>query len=486
MLRYAVATATLGSTAFAGSAWAKEPVTIEYALPALTVTAGVSHRITRCPESGEKQSRLAPGAEGLEIGIEYKAALAGKQVPRRLVSLNTESGFLVDRETKLHFSEDWYLKDFNGQTTGQGGPLLVSLIKAGAAVVAMSANPILGVGAAAAALGSTRALDEGVARPGARRRYFSTHWYLECQPEVAAKLAQLAQRRKDIADLEAQLIGGASSAASQELLTLRRSQVGDLESALTITATLKGGLTPAIAPDASVTNLSAQIPAPDISRWFRVVSVRREVTASRYAVDQEKPSIETLLQSRKPPLPGVFGYQVKITPDSRLASWFGCDPKAAAAAACAADVANVEKRHTRDLIYLRPIPASVQLWPNPKPCAVGSVCAADENWREAKTASGTATVKLPQLSRLHSMRTGGSIFGGRTVGAEFGASGEPTMLQYNIGSAGKDVASVIDAGVAGAQTIRDAPGAATKRRLDELKNARDLQDLLDELDKDAS
>ncbi len=470
-------------TAIPTVAQSDDNVRIDYALPAVNVTAGVAQRITSCPASAEVQAGLLEGDDGLRIGFAYKVAIAGKQRPRRLVRLDTESGFLVDRETKVQFNDDWFLKGFNGKSTGQGGPLLVSLIKAGAAIVAMSANPIIGAGVAAA---GAKPLTEGPDRPVKQPHYYATNWYLECQPEVVAKLAELDGRRKDVATLEARIIAGDATTTTQELLTVRRGQVGDLEAALTVNATLKGGLLATIDANGAPVNLTGQIPAPDISRWFRLRSVRKEVKTEADAVTQAEPTIDDMLKGRNPRIPGVFGYQVKIAPDETLAKWFGCDPKAADAKTCAAAVLDAEPLNTRDLNYLRPIPASVKLWPNPQYCAVGTVCAADESWIEAKDATGSGEVKLPQLSRLFTMRTGGSIFGGRTVGAEFGSFGEPTMLQYNIGSASKDVASVIDASVAGATTIRDAPGAATKRKLDELKNARDLQDLLDELEKEAS
>jgi len=466
------------------AAHAEEHVQIDYALPSVTVSAGVAQRITDCPIAADAQWDLKEGDPGLRIAFAYKVAIAGKAAPRRLVRLDTESGFLVDRETKVHFNDDWYLKDFNGKTTGQGGPLLVSLIKAGVAAYAMTANPILGVGAAATVI-KGMPLTEGPDRPVARQHYFARHWYLECQPDVGANLVNLEKRRDDVAGLEARVIGGDTSPATQELLTLRRAQVGELEAALTMNATLKGGLAPALDTNGNIVNLSGQIEAPDLKRWFKVTSVRKEVKAKGFEADDSEPTILALLSKRQPKLPGIYGYQVSVVPDTKLAAWFGCDPKAVDAA-CAAAVRMDTPLMTRDLVYLRPIPAGVKLWPNPIVCAAGTVCAADSSWTAAKDASGSGDVKLPQLSRLYTMRTGGSIFGGRTVGAEFGPMGEPTMLQYNIGSASKDVAGVLDAGVAAAQSARDAQGAATKRKLDELKNARDLQDLLDELDTPAS
>lgn len=480
-MRPASAVAVCLGLTFNAPALAAERVTIDYTLPSATITAGVAQRITKCPAAAEAQFDKHDGDTELRIEFNYKVAIAGKLAPRRLVMLDAESGFLVDRETKVHFVDDWYLKDFNGKTTGQGGPMLVSLIKAGAAIAAMSANPILGVGAGLAGVGTL-----GFNKSAPPPQHFATRWYLECRPEVVRDLAAIEKRRNDVSSLEARVIAGDGSAATQELLVLRRSQVDDLEAALTVNATLKGGLTPTINPDGTTGNLTGQIAAADITRWFRVQPVTKEVKEEKFAKDQAEPTMAALLMARDRDVPGLHGYQVSVTPDTKIATWFGCNPRSPTVANCTAEVANAEPKKTRDLVFLRPIPAAVKLWPNPAACAASTVCPADDKWVQAKGASGTASVKLPQLSRLYTMRTGGSIFGGRTVGAEFGPMSEPTMLQYNIGSVGKDVAGVIDAGVAGAQTMRNAEGDATKRKLDQLKNARDLQDLLDELDEDAS
>lgn len=458
------------------AASAQERVKIDYVLPAVTVAAGVSQRITKCPAPAYEQSTLGPsdaGDERLRIGFAFKVAVTGKQSPRRLVRLDAESGFLVDRETKVHFLDDWYLKDFNGKTTGQGGPLLVSLIKAGAAAYAMTVNPILGVGVAAAAVGGPKIQGVGLAKS----HFYKKQWYLECQPDVVDRLAKLETLRKDVAGLEGRVIGGDASTSTQDLLILRRAQVGEIEAALTVNATRK--LTPTLNPDGSVANLTGQIAAPDILKWFRVNSATREVKTAALAGTDTEPSVGDLLGKRR--IPGSFGYQARVTPDAKIAGWFGCDAKATDNSGCAY-VSSSAQIDTRDLTFVRPIPATAKLWPNPGPCADGTICEPDDKWTEAADASGSGDVKLPQLSRLFTLRTGGSIFGGRTVGAEFGPMGEPTMLQYDVGGGSKDIAGVIDAGVSGVQTARDAAGAATKRKLDELKNARDLQDLLDELD----
>ncbi|BCA58145.1 hypothetical protein [Sphingomonas sp. HMP6] len=460
-------------------AHAAERVRIDYALPAVTVTAGVTQRITKCPLPAAAQVSLKDNDPLLQIEFAYKVVLAGKASPRRIISLDAESGFLVDRETKVHFNDDWYLKDFNGKTTGQGGPLLISLIKAGAAVAAMTANPIAGLGVAAA-IKPLGAVAEGRDRKSRQPHYYATNWYLECTSRVTKALAELDQRRHEVNALEARIITGDASTATQELLVLRRSQVGELEAALTINATLKDGLTPVYDANAAIPNLIARIGAPNITDWFVMMPLEREVETLDQAKVQNKREVAAVLADGKR-YPGKFGYEVSVAPDALIAGWFGCKPQTHASA-CAAEVTRSGVLVTRDMTYVRPIPAAVKL----RPCADATACTTDRSWTDAKQASGSADVKLPQLSRHFAMRTGGSIFGGRTVGAEFGSMGEPTMLQYNIGSSGKDVAGVLDASVAAAQTVRDADAAATKRRLDEVKNAKDLQALLDEMNAPAS
>ena len=473
---------TIGFLTLVGqAARAEQHVRIDYVLPSVTVTAGVAQRITKCPPSADDQVTKGETDPDLRVEFAYTVMIAGKMKPRRLVQLDTESGFLVDRETKIHFNDDWYLKDFNGKTTGQGGALVVSLIKAAAGIYGMTANSIHGIGKTL----QPALADFALGKPKPPVVYKAKHWYLECTASVTKSLAELGQREEDVAALEARTVAGDVSAATQALLTLRRSQVEALKAKLTINAPLKKGLTPIYDGKGQVTNLLGTIEPPDISPWFQLTQREREVKSLANRGDQPKPQMSDLLAGKLGvpgglnPYAGLYGYALKVTPEPNLTKWFGCDGADPSGPTCAARVIADQPLPTRDLVYLRPIPANAKLWP----CSAKDSCADDGPLAKIKDASGSSDVKLPQLSRLYSMRTGGSIFGGRTVGAEFGSMGEPTMLQYNIGSSGKDVAGILDASIAAAQSIRDAPGAATKRELDQLKNAKDLQALLDELDK---
>lgn len=463
-----------------------EPVRIDYMLPAASVAAAVQQRITRCSGPASVQFSAQAGDPALDAGFEYDVALSARPTPRRLVSLNAESGFLVDRETKVHFSDDFYLKDFNGKSTGQGGPLLVSVIKAGAAIYAMSANPILGVGLAAASSTRLNNLEAFVTVDGLEaptpprpRQAYRTQYYLVCTDTVLEDLRLLDARRRDVEALEARVTAGDATPSVQDLLGVRRRQVSEITARLTIGAGADQPLRPRLSPTGAVENVSTRIRPVDISRWFRISSARVPVRAGAPSGVQAKPTVASLLAQRS--YPGAHGYQVTVKPDDAIARAFGCDPASPGLAACIAEANATDALPTRDLVYARPIPASVRLYPFQAHCPEAASCPAAKGWAAGDAASGTANVRLPQLSRLFRLRTGGSIIGGRTVGAEFGTMGEPTMIQYNIGSAGKDVAGILDAGVAAAQTARDSEIAATKRRLDELKSARDLQDLIDEV-----
>jgi hypothetical protein len=95
-MRRAVAAAAIAVLQPVGAA-AEERVRIDYVLPAVTLAAGVSQRLTHCLASPEEQSTLVgvePDDERLRIGFAYKVAITGKQSLRRLVRLDAETGFL--------------------------------------------------------------------------------------------------------------------------------------------------------------------------------------------------------------------------------------------------------------------------------------------------------------------------------------------------------------------------------------------------------
>lgn len=485
-----VVTALLVAMPAAGIAAKRERVRIDYMLPATVVTAGVQQRITKCPASADVQAVTSEGEETpLRAEFEWKAALVAKQAPNRLVRLDAETGFLVDRETQVVFADDWFLKEFNGKTTGQGGPFVVSLVKAGAAFFAMTANPLVTAAAGLAAPSSDgdeeppfkpSGLPES--SPPAPRLYPKTRWYVVCRADVVRDLAALAEARTDIIKLEARVIAGDVSAPTQGLLALRRSQVADLEDGLTITATAAAPLKPAYDDEGRYVGLDARIGAVDIGPWFALVSKTRKVPRKEDG-DRDgpppPPDLKQLLTTNR--LPGTYGYQVTIAVDETLAPVFGCKGAGTPALveACWTAMRDKAPISTRDLVYTRPIPATAKIYPFGTECKDGAKCEPAKGWPEGDKATGTLAIKLPQLSRIYTMRTGGSIFGGRTIGARFGPLGEPAMLQYIVGSSGNAAAGLAEASVAAAQTVRDADNAAIKRRLDATRNRQDLEALLE-------
>ena len=187
--------AVLGLSAFSSVLHAADSVILSYALPKTRVAAGVSQRITRCPPSIAQRKKNAT----YDITFNYTVLIEAKSVPARLVTIDPRSGFLVDRTTKMTFNEDGLtLKEYNATATGQGGPLIVSLIKAAAAVYGMTASPLAFAAAAApTTIGRFSFLDRRPRAPAKVVRYFLT-----CRASVVSDLERLDKVRLDITDLE--------------------------------------------------------------------------------------------------------------------------------------------------------------------------------------------------------------------------------------------------------------------------------------------
>ena len=446
---------------------AKDPVEIGYFLPKTRVSAAVEQKLTQCPAS-----------DGTKPGFEYKVALASKAVPDRLVLVDARSGFLADRSTSLKFTDDGLIKEFNGSRTGQGGPMLVSLIKAGAVAASMAAGPA--ATAAAAASASSLQLYARIPgrAPAAVMPRMVTRYELQCTAEARAKLAEVSRLKTDIGRLEDRILKGEEGVAVQQLLAQRRKEFGEAEAKLTQTTKLKEALSPVLQKDGP-SGLTGFIPAPDFGNWFKVVAVLTPPAGSG-GEDETRPTLDqALARVHGDVVPGQYGYLVTVKPDSRMTEFLSCGPKAGWTACGGGDVGEA-KIATRDLVYRQPVPASVSLRPLHVKCEAAPCPDSPTNWKDAEQASAADSVKLPQLSRLFVLPTGGGgIFGSRTVAAEFGAGGEPTMLKYEVGSSSKNIASAIDAGASAAQTVDGAELAATKRRIEEMEAEEKLRKLLE-------
>lgn len=463
-----------GPCVCAGEAFAKTPADIGYFLPKVRVTAGVDQKLVQCPPTASAQ---ASGDASTKLAFKYKSAIASKAVPDRLVTIDATSGFLADRATSIKLTEDGLIKEFNGTTTGQGGPLLVSLIKAGAVAFSLTAGPLP---PAAAAVAGTAAIARSAHAPAATPPRRVTAYYLQCTEAARKLLTDLERLNADIAALEALIVTGRDGASTQQLLERRRAEAVAVEADLTQTVKLPKPLVPTLQVDGSFADVAGLLPGPDFSEWVEVAAVTRVIDRDAEFVERPRPTLEAALRaSSSEVIPGQFGYQLEIDPDDRIADWLGCGDQPGRIA-CASDDTAQSGVATRNLVYRRPVPASARLSPLSAPCAATPCPAAPEGWKAAGQASASESVKLPQLSRLFTLPTGGGgIFGSRTVAAEFGASGEPVSLKYERGSAGKDLAGVIDASAGAAQTMDGARLAATKAKIEEIEAAEKLAGLIE-------
>ena len=459
---------------------AREPAEIAYLLPKTRVTAGVSQTLVQCPPTAQEQAQR-PSDRQLKFA--YAADVPAKAVPDRLVRIDATSGFLVDRATTVKMTEDGLIKEFNGTAKGQGGPLLSSIIKAGAVGFGLLAGPLPAVAATAAVAGTGKSVVSN--RPKPQPTKMVTAYYLQCTAAVQALVARADAAKADIDLLEARIIAGTASPDVTSLLAQRRAALVKLEAGLTQSVKLAAPLSPAMDQSGVVTGVGGLIPGPDFSKWVEVVPVTRKVLRSDPFIAKPKPTLDEALRAGPDGVvPGQYGYQVSIKIDDRAMKWFGCGAQAGRVA-CAADDVGDASLATRNMVYRRPIPGSASLAALHDPCLAMPCPAAPDGWTAGGEVSASQVAKFGQLSRLFYLPTGGgSIFGSRAVAAEFGAAGEPLSLKYERGSASADVAGIIDATAGAAQTIDGARLAATKAQIDRIEAAEKLATLLEaDLDK---
>ena len=456
---------------YAPIANAREPVEISYFLPKARVTASIDQTITECPPSAEDQ---ASGKGNSKLRFSYSAAIAAKMVPDRLVMLDASSAALVDRATTITFTEDGLLKTFNSKSTGQGGPLLVSLLKAGAVAASVAAGPLPAAATAATAftIGGFKSV---------QRTRTVTGYYLQCTTTAHQLLQNYKKIEADIAALEDMIVKGGVGIAQQSLLPDKRAELVAAKAKLTQRSKPSAPLVPKLKDDGSVIDTEILMPEADFAQWLEVVPVSRKIDGADPYVEQSMPTLtQAIIALEGDVVPGQFGYVLNIKIDSQQQKWFSCST---ATTPCSKSDADDSTISGRDLVYRRPILAAASLAPLHAACPSFPCALAPKGWTAAAQASANENVKLPQLSRLFRTPTGGgSIFGSRTVTAEFGTSGEPLSLGYERASSAKDIATVIDAGAGAATTIDGAQLAATKTQIERLEAQKKLAELEKELD----
>jgi len=447
-------------------AQARTPAELIYFLPKVKVAASVSQTLVGCPDVKES----AGDPHGLEIL--YDVQIVPKASPDRPVVVDGSGGFLVDRKTKITLAEDGTLKSFNGSSEGQGGPFLSSLVKVAATAYGLSVAPL------PTGPGTTTNANKTFMKPPRNQVRRVVGYRLGCTTDTEKLVKKLTALDGEIADLETRVAQGTNSPASDALLRQRKAESVALAERLTITAQV--ALAPS--PDGQASTLIGKSDPTKFDTWLTVLPIE-DLVPPNYQ-PPTKPSLEaaiaTYLGKQHPTstLVGQHGYQLQIVPDAAMQTWLGCG-SAAGQKACSNLDREATPIRTRNLYYRRPVPATVKLIALDQRCTKMPCPDPKDDWTQGGAVSSKQSIKLPQLSRLYTLPTGGGgIFGSRSVGAEFGGFGEPLMLSYERGSASGDVASVLSAGAEAAESIDKARLEATTSRIDRIKARRELEDLL--------
>lgn len=393
--------------AFAGpaAAQATKPKEFVYFLPKTQISVDVSQRLMTCPQGA--------GAPDIATTIEVTSEAVAD--PAAKVVLDARSGTFAKRSVKLGLNLDGTLQSFNSESEGQGGKVLTAIANAAFKLAPM----VLG-----AAPGPAPARP-APPQPG-----------LACTDTAKGMLKALADVGADIAALEARIVGGSATAGEAALLEQRRNQRARIIQGLTL-ATDSGPIEP--------TGAAGKNPPPI---WIAAVAFARWFSPTGGL------TLEQALE--KAQVAGRGGFLVTVAPDNAMYEALQTSLILPTAA-------------VPDLIYRRPVPATVKV----EPCTggVGVQCTIDKG-PNAAGATGTAAVRLPQLSGLFTIPVGrGGMFGTRQATAKFDAAGAPTVLEYGWGGASADVAGLIDTAAAGVVTLRDAELAELNRQI-ELEEAR--------------
>ncbi len=426
----------------------------QYFLPKTAVGVTITQQITGCP--------VGP-VEDIDIPVKTMIAIdSWTSVDPKPFWVDARAGFLSKRSTKLAQRADGTLVSFNVASEGQGGEVISSVIKV--------ASTVLGWSAPAAILAPARGIlvsgqvKQNPRVPTTPKRKF------QCRDEINKDLQRLATVKADIADLEAKMIDGHSTAAELELLARRRSEAETLIESLSLSAGDGVGFFPAAFADGApriLPKFEKVANAPAYEKWLEVCDFKvcgkgkagkpfrgkpfREATAADIAGRKKKPS-------------GAMGFRVALTVDPKMFELLSGFPEPTLPA-------------DRFVFYRRPVPARVSVKPCATPANIGTLCDPDDTAPAELQAS--KAVAIPQLSGLYSLSIGsGGLFGKREAKVELDANGAPTALEYGSGDGGANIAKVLDSGLTGATTLRDASTAATQRRIDAIKAQKELDELL--------
>ncbi|MFM5954476.1 MAG: hypothetical protein ACKOPE_09265 [Novosphingobium sp.] len=357
----------------AAHAGASREYHLGYFLPKTVVAAKLAQRIVACP------SPENPDGE-----YESRGVIVAKAVPdyTKFFQLDAKAGFLAKRTTELNLNADGTIASANATVEGQGGPLLLSLIKTVASVGGLGARDV------PAATGS----------PGA----------LTC----SARISGLIKRRNDkaaaIEALEARQAREGLAAGETELLKRSRDDLEALDDALTLTSN------PAKVDDQSDSGSVAIAPI-DYSPWFGEIGDKQRAripggagaTLSWEVNLKAKQSLRSAATSLDPnPGPNSAVYYRRPVP-----------------------------------VAVKLVPLALTCPGASDPCST-----AEDVRPTAAGLYADLNADMPQLSGYFRLPIGrGGLFGSRQIAVTFDESGAPTQLKYGSESGSAEMAAQIDA-----------------------------------------
>lgn len=356
-----------------------------------------------------------------ELRVRVTTAIVPKYIAGDTITLDASGGFLVKRSITLEYFENGTLKSVNAATEGQGGTFVASAIKAAAAL------PAIGVFDAG---------DQLRDQP------------LNCLPHIEAQVQSVAATRAQIAQWEAALTASPNNTALAAQIEQARALLANQRARLTLAARPVVHMPPSSASEGADLNRPylwrSALQAPNFTDWFGPTKDLKTKLADAGVV-------------------GSDGFNITVQ---------GPQPAGAVA----------PKGLIRSLWYRQPVPFIAEIGRKkadfvcnltPAACA-----AAYADWTAA---ARKTSILVPQAGPARSIRyTGSGIFGNRSIEATFRENGTLAKIGYSSAGGSAQAATVLDASVGAATSLRDLEGQRLARELANEQNRQALEALLDQ------
>ncbi|MCJ2188034.1 hypothetical protein MTR66_14560 [Novosphingobium sp. 2638] len=415
----------IGLTSPWTSCAAAKPISTFYYLPKVTASATVQQRIVTCSSD----------PQGIEVVTTWVLKASANPDYADPVELDASAGLFVDRTLDMKLSPEGMLKELNAKSANRTGEFITSVVKLAGTLAPMVAG-LPPIPAPMPTL-SASFVNENKKYPNPVPIKTSL-----CNDTTLKRLEQQRNLIEDITKLEDDITAGRAGAATIDQLARRRKALEAVHALLTLSASSDGlekqfgSLTPCASKEHCKPSGSVNLRIASYDAWFTEAGSR---PASIIGADK--------------------GFLVKWAASSDAAS----------ALASAPGVYNPptdkeKSRQGRELIYLRPVPATLVVGPrldagddfDPSP--------------RARSASGSLNFVVPQLSPRFALPLGaGGIFGSRSVKGVFDGFGTPNELSYGSESGATAMASAADSFGNTVMGVHDA-------ELTELKHLNDLHD----------